>query len=364
LDVQAASNSINFMLNFQTFPFWLNIILFLLAGVTVWISGTRLTTYADVISDRKSWDKASMGFIFLALATQLPEIVTNTTGALHGDGELVLNAMFGGMTMQTAVLAIADIFIIGTTTLSFSARKSINLLQGVVLILLLSLVLAATMLGDTVVFWHIGASPILFAILYVLAIFIFLDYGKNNAWSVANSPENLKKNSNPKGKLAKNSHSTKQLYLYSGFASLAILVSGVFLVQIAQAIATQSGLGSSFIGVTLLASSTSLPELSASIAAVRMGAQSMAISNIFGSNLIMIFLLLPADMFYLNGAILNSVDDSAKFALISGIVVTAIYVIGLIVRKSQTFLRMGLDSIAVLIIYIITLYILYTLRGA
>lgn len=364
MDVQATTNSINFMLNFQTFPFWLNIILFLLAGVTVWISGTRLTTYADVISDRKSWDKASMGFIFLALATQLPEIVTNTTGALHGDGELVLNAMFGGMTMQTAVLAIADIFIIGTTTLSFSARKSINLLQGVVLILLLSLVLAATMLGDTVVFWHIGASPILFAILYVLAIFIFLDYGKNNAWSVANSPENLKQNSNPKGKLAKNSHSTKQLYLYSGFASLAILVSGVFLVQIAQAIATQSGLGSSFIGVTLLASSTSLPELSASIAAVRMGAHSMAISNIFGSNLIMIFLLLPADMFYLNGAILNSVDDSAKFALISGIVVTAIYVIGLIVRKSQTFLRMGLDSIAVLIIYIITLYILYTLRGA
>ena len=364
MDAQAATNSIGSMLNFQTFPFLLNIILFFLAGVTVWVSGTRLTTYADIISDRKSWDKASMGFIFLALATQLPEIVTNTTGALHGNGELVLNAMFGGITMQTAVLAIADIFIIGTTTLSFTARKSINLLQGVVLILLLSLVLVATMLGDTVVFWHIGASPILLAILYILVIFIFLDYGKNNGWSVANFPEDLKQKANPKDKLAKNSHTTKKLYLYSGFASLAILVSGVVLVQTAEAIATQSGLGASFIGVTLLASSTSLPELSASIAAVRLGAQSMAISNIFGSNLIMIFLLLPADMFYLNGAILNSVNDSAKFALISGIVVTAIYVIGLIVRKSQTFLRMGLDSITVLILYIITLYILYTLRGA
>ncbi|MBA6382888.1 hypothetical protein H4J45_13730 [Colwellia sp. BRX10-6] len=351
------------MLNFQTFPIWLNIILFLLAGVTVWISGTRLTAYADIISDRKNWDKASMGFIFLALATQLPEIVTNTTGALHGNGELVLNAMFGGMTMQTAVLAIADIFIIGTATLSVAAQKSINLLQGVVLILLLSLVLVATMLGDTVVFGHIGASPILLAILYILAIFIFLDYGKNNSWNVANFHEDIKQKANPKDKRAKNSHATKKLYLYSGFASLAILVSGVVLVQIAEAIATQSGLGSSFIGVTLLASSTSLPELSASIAAVRLGAQSMAISNIFGSNLIMIFLLLPADMFYLNGAILNSVNDSAKFALVSGIVVTAIYVIGLIVRKSQTFLRMGMDSIAVLIIYLITLYILYTLRG-
>jgi cation:H+ antiporter len=89
----------------------------------------------------------------------------------------------------------------------------------------------------------------------------------------------------------------------------------------------------------------------------------MAISNIFGSNLIMIFLLLPTDIFYLKGALLNSSNDSAEFALISGIVVTAIYVIGLILRKSKTFLRMGVDSIAVLFIYIITLYVLYSLRG-
>ncbi|WP_415396157.1 sodium:calcium antiporter [Sulfurimonas sp. CS5] len=352
----------DYILNFQTLPLWLNLTLFFLAGVIVWVSGTRLTTYADIISDRKNWDKASMGFIFLALATQLPEIVTNTTGALHGNGELVLNAMFGGMTMQTAVLAIADIFVIGST-LSYAAQKSINLLQGVVLILLLSFVLVATMLGDTIVFWHIGLSPILLALLYIFSIFIFLNYGKHNGWSVANIPDEIKQTASPKEKSDKSSHTTQSLYLYSGYASLAILISGVILVQTAEAIATQSGLGSSFIGVTLLASSTSLPELSATIAAVRLGAMSMAVSNIFGSNLIMIFLLLPADMFYFQGAILNSANDSAKFALLSGIVVTAIYVIGLIVRKSKTYLKMGLDSITVLFIYIITLYILYTLKG-
>jgi cation:H+ antiporter len=219
------------------------------------------------------------------------------------------------------------------------------------------------MLGDTIAFWHIGISPILLAFAYIFSIFIFLNYGKNNGWSVANIPEDIKQTANPKEKLDKSSHTTKKLYLYSGFTSLAILISGVILVQTAEAIATQSGLGSSFIGATLLASSTSLPELSASIAAVRLGAQSMAISNIFGSNLIMIFLLLPADIFYFKGAILNSANDSAKFALISGIVVTAVYVIGLIVRKRKTYLKMGLDSIAVLFIYIITLYILYTLKG-
>ena len=351
------------MINFQNFSFWQNIMLFLSAGIIVWQSGTRLTAYADIISDRKNWNKASMGFIFLALATQLPEIVTNTTGALHGNGKLVLNAMFGGMTMQTAVLAIADIFVIGSMTLTTAAKKSINLLQGTVLILLLSFVLVATMLGDTILFWHIGAGPVLLALLYVISIFIFINYGKNNGWSVANTSEVIKQKVTPREKLKKGSLTTKIIFLYSGFSSLAILVSGVVLVQTAEAIAIQSGLGSSFIGVTLLASSTSLPELSASIAAVRLGSHSMAISNIFGSNLIMIFLLLPADMFYSNGAILNSANDSAKLALISGIVVTAIYVIGLITRKSKTFLRMGFDSISVLFIYIVTLYILFTLRG-
>ena len=62
-----------------------------------------------------------MGFIFLALATQLPEIVTNTTGALHRNGELVLNPMFGGMTRQTAVLVIADIYV--TSPKSLRIRK-------------------------------------------------------------------------------------------------------------------------------------------------------------------------------------------------------------------------------------------------
>jgi cation:H+ antiporter len=271
--------------------------------------------------------------------------------------------MFGGMTMQTAVLAIADIFVIGSMTLSYTAQKSINLLQGVVLILLLSFVLVATMLGDIVVFWHTGLSPILLALLYLFSIFVFLNYAKHNSWSVVNTPEIIKQKANPQEKSEKGSHPIKTLYFYSGIASLAILIAGVILVKTAEIIATQSGLGSSFIGATLLASSTSLPELSASIAAVRLGAQSMAISNIFGSNLIMIFLLLPADIFYFKGAILNSANDSAKFALISGIVVTAIYVIGLIIRKSKTYLKMGLDSIAVLIIYIITLYILYTLKG-
>jgi len=47
-----------------------------------------------------------MGFLLLATITELPELATNTTGVLRGEAILVLNSMVGGITMQTAILAL------------------------------------------------------------------------------------------------------------------------------------------------------------------------------------------------------------------------------------------------------------------
>ncbi len=80
-----------------------------------------------------------------------------------------------------------------------------------------------------------------------------------------------------------------------------ILLAGMVLARVAEALAEQTGLGTSFIGGTLLAASTSLPELSTTIMAVRLGNYQMAVSNIFGSNSIMIALPFLADIFYREG---------------------------------------------------------------
>lgn len=89
----------------------------------------------------------------------------------------------------------------------------------------------------------------------------------------------------------------------------------------------------------------------------------MAISNIFGSNLIMVFLLLPADIFYSEELLLRQIDASAGFAVIAGIVVTSAYLIGIILRKRNRFLGMGYDSLFVLVFYILSLFALYGLRA-
>jgi cation:H+ antiporter len=152
------------------------------------------------------------------------------------------------------------------------------------------------------------------------------------------------------------------LLLRSGASGVVILVCGILVVDCVAAIADQSGLGSSFIGVTLLATSTSLPELTTTIAAVRLGAHTMAISNIFGSNLIMVVFILPADIFYREGAILREADGIALLALVAGIFVTVVYVAGLLAKRKPQFLGMGVDSMVVLGTYLISVYGFYVLR--
>jgi cation:H+ antiporter len=342
-------------------PLALNLAIFVgIAGV-VWFAGARLTLYADIISDRTGISKALLGFIFLATVTQLPEVVTNTTGAIRGSGQLVVNSMFGGIAMQTAVLALADVVARGQA-LTFYTYRSGTHLQGVILILALALLLGASELGDPLLGWQVGLAPVLMAGLYALAIFLIWRYEGNRQWEPIHTPDEVKAERTRELQETHQDTSLAGLQRRSIMAGFVILLGGVALVDLAETIAVQSGFGSSFIGVTLLASATSLPELSTVIAAVRLGSHDMAVSDIFGSNLIMVFLLLPTDLFYREGPLLSAIDSSARLALVLGIVLTSVYLVGLYMRSRRRVLGMGLDSILVLVLYGSALFAFYQLR--
>jgi cation:H+ antiporter len=269
--------------------------------------------------------------------------------------------MFGGIVMQTAVLAVADAFVVHAVLTAFP-RKPTPILEGMLLILLLTAILGIISVGEIALIGGVGLGTVLLAGTYVFSVFILQRYDKDHAWRPVDLPE--PKVDKPRARHQKPFYALplRSLVLYSIAAAVVILVCGVMLVETAQTIADQSALGSSFIGVTLLAASTSLPELSTTIAAVRLGAYTMAISNIFGSNLIMVLVLFPADLFYRQGAILHQADDMAQLALLSGIFVTTIYVIGLLVKKKPRILGMGVDSVLVLAVYLASLYTFYSVR--
>jgi cation:H+ antiporter len=97
-------------------------------------------------------------------------------------------------------------------------------------------------------------------------------------------------------------------------------MGGWFATQSADVLAQQTGLGSAFLGATLLAGATSLPELSTTTAATRNGRDSMAISNVFGSNAFDVSLLFLAELLYRGGTIIEHGGETVVFvaALVAG----------------------------------------------
>lgn len=337
-----------------------NVLLFALAAAAVWYAGDRLTRSVDAIAERHALGRAFMGFVVLATATQLPEVVTNSTAALRGDAALVLNSMFGGVSLQTAVLVIADFFA-ARHALTYLSRSASNLAQASMLILLLAIVLGVAIVGDYALTGTVGLAPLVLAAAYLLVIRMLWVLDRQPSWKPLDADQ-----ARSDGETAGNNRfvelGTARLVGYSVVAAAVILVAGVVLVLTAEAIAAQSGLGSSFIGVTLLATATSLPEVSTTLAAVRLGRYGMAVADIFGSNMIMIALLLPSDLLYREGVLLAEDNASARFALVLGIALTAIYLAGLVLRQRRSYLRLGIDSWAVLVVYAAGIAFLYTLR--
>lgn len=336
-------------------PLALTVLLFLTAAVGVWLSGGRLVAYADEIADRLRIGRALMGFVFLAVATSLPEIITTALAAGGGDSSLALGNLLGGVTLQFAMLAIADGFARHAAITSYP-RKTTALLEGVALAFLLAFLLTILAVGRTMAVFHVGVGATLLGICYFGIIVMLRRHDEADPWMPVHVPE---PGEVPEDEAAFVSSfpdlSTSKLIMRFSFLTAAILVSGAVTVAMSERFAEQTGLGTGLVGVTLLAAVTSLPELSTTVAAVRIGAYTMAISNIFGSNLLMLALVWPADILYVKGPILAQFEPVLDMALVSGLLVTIIYIGGLLIRSRRTVLGFGYDSVAVLSVFAVTL---------
>jgi cation:H+ antiporter len=65
---------------------------------------------------------------------------------------------------------------------------------------------------------------------------------------------------------------------------------------------------------------------------------------------------------YIGPPVLNEVDTFSAFAALLGIAVTAIALVGILERRDTTVARMGVDSIAIVAVYLSGLIVLYQLR--
>ena len=147
-----------------------------------------------------------------------------------------------------------------------------------------------------------------------------------------------------------------------GLAALGLVIVTPWMVRSSAEIAEITGLGTTFVGTTLVAVVTSLPELVTTMAAVKLGADDMAIGNLFGSNLFNMFALGLTDFFYLQGRFLGIIDPAFLLVGMLGLLMTCLGLIGNLARLERRVLFVELDALALLIMYFGGLWLLYS-RG-
>ena len=333
---------------FAQLPLWLNIVLFALSAVIVWAAGTRLGHYVDELAGQTGLGHAFAGMLLLGGITSLPEIAVVSSASAMGNASLSLNNLFGSCVVNLLLIAIADAAIGRKALTSFVSRPG-TMLQGVLGIIGLGLAASAAVASDIAIF-SVGVWPLLILAFVVFAFWISYLYRDRAPWVVKHD-RGAQSNAGRKNDRRSGKSSTGRLAGLIALAGGIILAAGYALSTNGDAIAHKTGLGSGIVGFTLVGIATSLPEISTIVTAVRLGRYEMAIGDIFGTNLFNLGLLFVADAAYLGGPIMNEAGPFEAVAALLGIILTAIFLAGLLERGNRTMFRMGYDSAAAIAMY-------------
>jgi cation:H+ antiporter len=157
--------------------------------------------------------------------------------------------------------------------------------------------------------------------------------------------------------------STARSAIVFGVAALLTLAAGVVLERSGEAIAGDIGLTGVLFGATVLAAATSLPEVSTGLTSVKNGDYQLAVSDIFGGNAFLPVLFLLATL--LSGkAVLPHAQNTDIYLTALGMLLTIVYVVGLVFRPARRRARMGVDSIVVLALYAVGVAGLFAVAGS
>jgi cation:H+ antiporter len=335
-------------------------ILFCAAAVVVWLAGLHLSETTDVLSARLGLGEALGGLLLLAIATNLPEIAIVASAAMGGDLGLAIGNILGGIAIQTVVLVVLDRWGLGPHVgLTYRAASLVLVLEGVLVIAVLVVAIMATRLPGSLIVWRLAPGDVLILGLWIFGVLLIARARRGLPWhddhgtapdaqtEVMGIAEHIK--ASAATELGVSTVRAVTIFLV---AALATLGAGVVLEVASDALAQRIGLSGVLFGATILAAATALPEISTGLGSVRLGDYQLAVSDIFGGNAFLPVLFLPATLLA-GRSVLPTAQDSDVYLAGLGILLTAVYVAGMIFRPTRQVLGLGIDSLAVLILYLV-----------
>ena len=324
------------------------------AGLLIW-AATLLAKYGDVLADKTGLGRAWVGAILIAGITSLPELASGISAVVWLKApNLAAGAILGSCLFNLALIAVMDVAYQPGRILT--KANDGHILSAGLGILLLGMVAMGVLVGSK--YNSVGLPG--FSLLSILLLVVYA-YGGRMISTVeqARQAEVLDKASAVEGY---DQISARKAYFIFIISALAVVGLGIWLASLGDRISATTGLSRSFVGNLFLATSTSLPEIAASLAAIRIGAIDMAIANVLGSNLINIALLAIYDIADGRANFWASLTDANGFAAVIAMMMTGVVIISLMYRISpKTPYRFSWDGISLSAMYLGAIVMLYFL---
>ena len=341
--------------------------IFAVSAVVIWFAGIKLSETADILSIHFGLGEALGGLILLAIVTNLPEIAITVSAALQNNLDLAIGNILGGIAIQTVVLVVLDVFGLGKKDpLTYRAASLVLVLEGLMVITVLTLVVVGNLLKPSNIYLGVSPVDLLIVLVWLAGIYMMGKARTDLPWHKLGTLPNSQKEERGHSKKKKHDSAIKKgvriqtvIFIFAG-CSLLTLVAGVGLEVSGDAIAKQIGMTGVLFGATILAAATALPEVSTGLASMKLKDYQMAMSDIFGGNAFLPVLFMVATV--LSGkSVLPLAHKTDIYLTGLGILLTIIYICGLMFRPRKQLFWMGVDSFLVMIVYLIGLLGLFVI---
>ena len=273
--------------------FWLFLLEFIVAAYLILFAGKRLAIYGDKLAEKSKLSSGWIGFILLASITSLPELFTGISATgIVGSGDLLIGDTIGSNAVNIVILG-SLFFFSKQAKLKLQKEEFITAFCGLFLLGLVGIFIIAGKfldgngLSDTGLAWVSIAFSVFIALAYFYTVSVAFKTGGLKEETIESKTDN-----------------NERIGLKFVFFAVIIIIASVWMTKTSDFIsitpigASEIILGQTLVGGILLAIATSLPELAVTISAARLGNVSMAVGNIFGSNVFNIFIIPVSAIFY------------------------------------------------------------------
>jgi cation:H+ antiporter len=322
------------------------------AGVII-VAGSKLAWYGDEIAERSGLGRLWVGVVFLAMATSLPEVFTTVSAALLDTPDLAAGDLFGACMSNMLTLGLIDLLHRGKRVWQQAAFE--HTLTAALAMALTGLAALLILVKEKVTFGAVGLGSVTLLSLYVLGM------------RLVYRQEDMKRHQQEQERMVEGHRAAtvSSRVLLRGsvirfcLAASILLIAAPLLAWSANQIAEQTGISTTFVGTSLVAVTTSLPELVSAIAAVRLGAFDLAVGNLFGSNAFNMAAFLFVDVAYREGPVLNAVNSSHALTALWSILMMNFGLMGIIYRAEKRFLFIEPDSLLMILSYGLGLWLVF-----